>query len=157
MAKCGMKMPREVAILIAEKGRHSRREVVADPENLGSPSVVPGMPHLIVFPACPTLPSSRYAPDLTTSRFAQLVTRWLSGREPGPRFLRLLAYCLPTACPSQLFLSVIINNSHTGFDRQFASRNRGRGSLGCHLCHIHGPVVRLDEMGGRAFYYVCRL
>jgi hypothetical protein len=26
MAKCGMKMPREVAILIAEKSRHSRRE-----------------------------------------------------------------------------------------------------------------------------------
>ena len=53
MAKCGMKMPREVAILIAEKGRHSRREVVADPENLGSLSVIP---------VCLTSSSSRYAP-----------------------------------------------------------------------------------------------
>ena len=52
MAKCGMKMPREVAILIAEKGRHSRREVVADPENLGSLSVIP---------VCLTSSSSRYA------------------------------------------------------------------------------------------------
>ena len=52
MAKCGMKMPHEVAILIAEKSRHSRREVVADPENLGS---------LAVVPVCPTSPSFRYA------------------------------------------------------------------------------------------------
>ena len=28
-------------------------------------------------------PSSRYGAGVTTSRFAQLVTRWLSGREPG--------------------------------------------------------------------------
>jgi len=39
--KCGMKIPREVAIFIAEKSRHSRREAVADPENLDSLSVIP--------------------------------------------------------------------------------------------------------------------
>ena len=31
----------------------------------------------------PPLTSSRYGPDVTNSRFAQLATRWLSGREPG--------------------------------------------------------------------------
>ena len=37
------------------------------------------------------LPSSRYAFGVTTSRFAQLATRLLSGREPGSRFCLVLA------------------------------------------------------------------
>ena len=36
-----------------------------------------------VEPGSIPLTSSRYGPGVTTSRFAQLATRWLSGREPG--------------------------------------------------------------------------
>jgi hypothetical protein len=68
MAKCGMKMPHEVAILIAEKSRHSRREVVADPENLGS---------LAVVPVCPTSPSFRYAYLIVSPGRSLTGVQWL--------------------------------------------------------------------------------